>query len=87
MSGEKLGHAEGTDAVGTENLSHLFVGGKKLFVCGILEVVLLEVNPQFLDAFSKASHLLANDGDEVSTLSFMGLVSPDPLGMIELEMR
>ena len=32
----------GTDAVDTENLSHLSVGGEKLLVSGILEVVLLE---------------------------------------------
>ena len=66
MSGEKLGHADATDAVGTENLSHLFVGGEKLLVSGILEVVLLEVSPQFLDAFSTASLFLANDVGEVS---------------------
>jgi hypothetical protein len=47
VSGEKLGQAEGTDAIGTENLSHLFVGGEKLLVSGILEFVLLEVSPKF----------------------------------------
>ena len=36
-------------------LSHLFVGGEKLLVSGILEFVLLEVSPKFLDAFSTAS--------------------------------
>ena len=68
MSGKKLLHAEGmkTDAVGTENLSQLFVGGEILLVSGILEVVLLEVSPQFLDAFSTASLFLANDVGEVS---------------------
>jgi hypothetical protein len=47
-------------------LSHLFVGGEKLLVSGILEVVFLEVSPQFLDAFSTASLFLANDVGEVS---------------------
>ena len=65
MSGKKLLHAEDTDAVGTENLSQLFVGGEILLVSGILEVVLLEVSPQFLDAFSTASFFLANYVGEV----------------------
>ena len=39
----------------TENLSHLFVRGEKLLASRILEVVLLEVSLQFLDAFSTAS--------------------------------
>ena len=47
-------------------LSHLFVGGEKLLVSGILEVVLLKVSPEFLDAFSAASLIFSNDGGEVS---------------------
>ena len=46
VSGEELGHAEGADAVGAENLGHLLVGGEELLVLGVLEVVLLEVSPQ-----------------------------------------
>ena len=65
MSFEKLDHAEATDAVGTENLGQLFVGCEKLLVFGILEVVLLDVGPQFLDAFSTASLFLANNVGEV----------------------
>ena len=65
VSGEELGHTEGADAVGTEDLGHLLVGGEELLVLGVLEVVLLEVGPQELDAFSAAGLLLANDVSEV----------------------
>ena len=66
MSGEELGHAEGADTIVAENLGHLLVGGEELLVLGVLEVVLLEVSPQKLDAFGTASLLLANDVGEVS---------------------
>merc|ERR1712109_155763 len=62
---QELGHTKSTDAVGTENLCHLFVRGEVLLVVGILQVVLLEVCPQFFDAFGTASFLLANDGSKV----------------------
>ena len=66
MSGEELGHAESADAIVAENLGHLLVGGEELLVLRVLEVVLLEVSPQKLDAFGTASLLLANDVGEVS---------------------
>ena len=60
------------------------VGGEKLLVS--VKVLLLEVSPQFLDVFSKASHFLANEVRWArSVLSFMDLVSP--LDMIKLDMR
>jgi hypothetical protein len=65
VRGEKLEHAEATNTVSTENLCHLFVGFKKLLVSGILEIVLLDVNPQFLDAFTTASLFLAYNVSEV----------------------
>ena len=61
VSGEELGHAEGTDAVGAENLGHLLVGGEELSVLRILEVVLFQVSPKLFDAFGTAGFLLAND--------------------------
>ena len=61
MSGEELGHAEGADTIVAENLGHLLVGGEELLVLGVLEVVLLDVGPQLLDAFGTAGLLLAND--------------------------
>ena len=66
VSGEELGHAKSTDMIGAENLGHLLVGGEELLVLGVLEVVLLEVSPQKLDAFGTASLFLANDVGEVS---------------------
>ena len=34
-----LGHSEGLDLLGAENLGHLLVGGEELLVRGVLEVV------------------------------------------------
>merc|ERR1719414_71017 len=65
VSGEELGHTEGTDTIVAEDLGHLLVGGEELLVLGVLEVVLLEVGPQELDAFGTAGLLLANDVGEV----------------------
>ena len=46
-------------------LGHLLVGDEELLVLGILEVVLLDVSPQLLDAFSTAGLLLADDVSEL----------------------
>jgi len=66
VSGEELGHAESADAVVAEDLGHLLVGHEELFVLGVLQVVLLDVGPQLLDAFGAAGLLLANDVGELS---------------------
>ena len=47
-------------------LCHLLVGGEELLVLGVLEVVLLEVGPQLLDALSAGCLLLADDVGEIS---------------------
>ena len=65
VGGEKLGHAEGTDLLGAENLGHLLVGGEVLLVLGVLEVVLLQVGPELLDALGPGGLLLANDVGEL----------------------
>lgn len=66
VGGEELGHAEGTDAVVAEDLGHLLVGHKELLVLGVLEVVLLDVGPELLDALSPGGLLLANNVGELS---------------------
>jgi hypothetical protein len=66
VSGEELGHTEGTDLVASEDLGHLLVGDEELLVLGILKVVLLDVSPQLLDAFSAAGLFLADDVSELS---------------------
>ena len=66
MSGEELLHAEGADAISTEDLGQLLVRGEVLLVLGVLEIVLLEVGPNQLGAFGAAGLLLANDVSEVS---------------------
>ena len=65
VSGQELGHTEGADSVCSENLSHLLVGCEELLVLGVLEVVLLQVGPQLLDAFGSGSFLLANNLGQV----------------------
>ena len=47
-------------------LGHLLVGVEELLVLGILEVVLLDVSPELLDALGTAGLLLANDVGELS---------------------
>jgi len=63
---EELGHTEGADPVVTEDLGHLLVGVEELLVLGVLEVVLLDVGPQLLDALSPGSLLLADDVSQLS---------------------
>ena len=65
MSGEELLHAKGADAISTEDLGQLLVGGEVLLVLGVLEIVLLEVGPNQLGAFGAAGLLLANDVSQV----------------------
>ena len=50
MGADELGHTESADAVFAEDFGHLGVGGEVLLVVGVLEVVLLQVRPQVLDA-------------------------------------
>ena len=47
------------------HLGHLLVGGEVLLVLGVLQVVLLDVGPQLLDALGAGRLLLA---DNVSQL-------------------
>ena len=81
-----LGHAEGAELLGAEDLKreqrkcmigndfedegtylgHLLVGDEELLVLGVLEVVLLEISPELLDALGAGSLLLADDLGEVS---------------------
>jgi len=65
MSREELGHGEGSDAVSSEDLGHLLVGGEELLVRGILEVVLLQVGPELFDALCAGSLGLADDVGEL----------------------
>ena len=46
-------------------LCHLLVGGEELLVLGVLEVVLLEVGPQELDALGAGGLLLSDDVGQV----------------------
>jgi hypothetical protein len=84
VSGKELGHTEGTNAVGSKNLCHFLVGVEELFVFGVLEIVLLDVCPKLFDAFSTASLFFLPTTSARSALSFMGLVSPAPLGILDV---
>ena len=46
-------------------LCHLLVGGEELLVLGVLEIVLLEVGPQELDALGAGGLLLSDDVGQV----------------------
>jgi hypothetical protein len=63
VSQKVLGHAEGIVAVSTEDLGKLL---EVLLVLRILEVVLLEIGPQLLDALSTGRLLLANNIGQLS---------------------
>merc|ERR1719376_331888 len=62
---QELGHTESPDAVAAEDLGHLLVGVEELLVLGVLEVVLLDVGPQLLDALGAGSLLLADDVNQL----------------------
>jgi len=82
VGAEELGHAEGADAVASENLGHLLVGVEELLVLGVLEVVLLDVSPQLLDAFGTAGFLLSDNVGELSA-ELHGLGESGSLGHFE----
>ena len=67
MGRQELGHTEATDLVCTEDFGHLLVGGEVLFVVGVLKVVLLDVGPKTLGAFSARGLLLTDDFSEFGT--------------------
>lgn len=60
VSADELGHGESADLLLTENLGHLLVGLEELLVLGVLEIVLLNVGPQLLDALRSGGLLLAH---------------------------
>ena len=64
MSREELGHGEGPDAFGSEDLGHLLVGGEELLVLGILQVVLLQVGPELFHALGSGGLFLPDDVGE-----------------------
>jgi len=90
VAGEELGHAEGADAVVTEHLGHLLVGGEVLLVLWVLQVVLLDVGPQLLDALGARRLLLPHDvgqlGAELHRLGQTGSLRHDEswVGVMEV---
>ena len=48
-----LGHAEALDLLISKDRSHGLVRGEPLLVLGVLELVLLQVGPEFLDTLQK----------------------------------
>jgi len=65
VSADVFGHSESSDSVIAKDLGHLLVGVEELLVLGVLEVVLLDVGPQLLDALGPGSLLLADDVSEL----------------------
>ena len=58
---EVFGHAEASQFIFAEDLSHLFVRLEILLVLGVLKLVLLDVGPQLLHAFTPSRLFLAHD--------------------------
>merc|ERR1719174_2958891 len=65
MSSKELGHSKSSDFFGSEDLCHLLVGGEVLLVLRILEVMFLQVSPQFLDALSSRCFLCPDDVSKI----------------------
>ncbi len=65
MGADVLAHGEGPHLVLAEDLGHGGVGLEELLVLRVLEVVLLDVGPQLLDALGPGRLLLADDGGEL----------------------
>ena len=63
-------------------LGHLLVGDEELLVLGVLQVVLLDVGPQLLDAFGTAGLLLADDVSQLRA-ELHGLGENGFLGHVE----
>ena len=65
MGADEFSHAEATDFVFAENLSHPFVRLEVLLVLRILEVVLLNISPQLFNALAASGLASTDDGSEV----------------------
>ncbi len=65
MRADVLGHGEGPELVLAEDLGHGGVGLEELPVLWVLQVVLLDVGPELLDALGAGGLLLADDGGQL----------------------
>lgn len=65
VSRQELGHGEAAQPLAPEHLGHLLVRDEELLVLRVLEVVLLDVGPQLLDALGPGSLLLPDDFRQV----------------------
>ena len=61
MAGQELCHAKAAHLVVAEDPRHLLVGDEVLLVLGVLELVLLDVSPELLDALAPGRLPLADD--------------------------
>merc|ERR550539_636140 len=65
MSPKELGHSKSSDFFGSKDLCRLLVGSEVLLVLSILEVMFLQVSPQFLDTLCSRCFLCSNDGSKI----------------------
>jgi len=79
-----FGHAEAPQFIFAKDLSHLFVRLEILLVLGVLKLVLLDISPQLLHAFTPSGLFLAHHvgqfGGQLVSLSQSG-----PLGHFDLQ--
>ena len=65
MRRQELGHPEGAEPFVPKDLGHLLIRRHVALVVRVLQVVLLEVGPNLLDALRAGGLILADDVSEV----------------------
>merc|ERR1719458_1629763 len=65
MSSKELGHSKSSNFFSCKDLCHLLVRCEVLLVLSILEVMFLQVSPQFLDALSSRCFFCSNDVSKI----------------------
>merc|ERR1719464_1643131 len=65
MSSKELCHSKSSNFFCSKDLCHLLVRSEVLLVLSILEVMFLQVSPQFLDALRSRCFLCSNDVSKI----------------------
>jgi len=88
VSRQELGHGEAAQPLAPEHLGHLLVRDEELLVLRVLEVVLLDVGPQLLDALGPGGLLLPDDfrqvGRQLHGLGEAGSLARHVVGLLKV---
>ena len=66
MSGEELGHGEGSHSVIAKDLGHFLVREEVLLVLGVLEVVILQIGPKIFNTLPSGGGANSNNVGQVA---------------------